>query len=318
LPIFQRDAKRAIEFLIFAHDQRKEKEVKVNGHSQEGHVEETTKESAPISKKDAKKAKKEAMSKASAPTPQTNGKSKSKTQNDDDEEEEVEAPDEDPTGEKAYSQGDFLATAERWIMSLNDGASKCLQTHLLSFEVYLRSKKYMLAVKALRLSRELDLGCAKVESQLARLRDAVFGPDLGMPDILKSAAQKQVLALYQVQEAEDLPKLEQQASELVQRNAGSTSHLLAAVEILNLVDKKAAVDLISIQYKQQSYAHDRTFENAKRALDLLRSVTTEKAEVEDYKKTCLTWYPHAQLFGGPSVQTTGLGSLEQSKPGFGD
>lgn len=85
---------------------------------------------------------------------------------------ETKKEDSDPNGEKLLQTKDPLEAAQRFLRPMLELSTQIIKAQNVGFEVYLRSKKYLLALKCLQAARELDAENPKAHEQSVRLRQA--------------------------------------------------------------------------------------------------------------------------------------------------
>ncbi|CAG8791171.1 4883_t:CDS:2, partial [Racocetra persica] len=81
--------------------------------------------------------------------------------------------DDDPDGEKLLKTEDPLGEAFKFLLPLQELSPKRIETHLLGFEIYLRKKKYLLALRALLRAYNIDKENATLHNDIIRFHLAV-------------------------------------------------------------------------------------------------------------------------------------------------
>ncbi|KAF9972234.1 hypothetical protein BGZ73_004674 [Actinomortierella ambigua] len=81
--------------------------------------------------------------------------------------------DEDPDGMKYLKTEDPLGEALKFLRPLQDLAPNRIETHLWGFEIYIRKKKLLLALRALLKAHALDANNGTLKKQLQRFADEV-------------------------------------------------------------------------------------------------------------------------------------------------
>ncbi|KAF2995813.1 hypothetical protein E8E13_001290 [Curvularia kusanoi] len=122
-------------------------------------------------KKAEKKAKKERERKEKEEADRKAAAAAKATAKADDEDKKKE--DTDPTGEKLLQTKEPLEAAQRFLKPMLELSTKIVEAQNIGFEVYLRSQKYLLALKCLQAARELDPENAQAHEQSVRLRQAL-------------------------------------------------------------------------------------------------------------------------------------------------
>jgi N-alpha-acetyltransferase 15/16, NatA auxiliary subunit len=136
------------------------------------------------------------------------------------EEEDDNAPpkDEDPDGKEAFKAFEPLKDTEKYLTLLQKHASSKIETWLLSFEVALRGKNWLLATKAIARAHALDAGNGQVHHAILRLRKAL--PILSeAPEPIRESISTVLKSIVPLEEG----TLEAYNATFVQRYAGQSA-----------------------------------------------------------------------------------------------
>ncbi|CAI2168319.1 5145_t:CDS:10 [Funneliformis geosporum] len=226
-------------------------------------------------KKAKSKAKKAALKEAKNVTPAKEDHSKKKAQDD------------DPEGEKLLKVEDPLDEAFKFLQPLQTLASQRIETQLLGFEYYIRKKKYLLALKALKRAYNIDkenpilhvniiqfkLKVSMLEKENSDQRDPTRNPT-------------EYQAIFKVVDTE-LPtilpyenSLQAYNEEFLARNKGSLPHLLACSNVLlqlNPESKQEAANILMNSVEDE-------FLNTRSLKQLRDKLNSSKAE--EFKNKC--------------------------------
>ncbi|KAH8894269.1 N-terminal acetyltransferase A, auxiliary subunit [Thozetella sp. PMI_491] len=123
------------------------------------------KKAAKKAKKEAQKAEREAAEKTAKQDPnKTTVKGK---------EEDTKKKDDDPNGLKLLATTDPLGEATKFLVPVLQFAPKNIDGQIAGFEVYIRRKKYLLALRCLNAALSLDKAHPKAQEQVTRFQQAV-------------------------------------------------------------------------------------------------------------------------------------------------
>lgn len=249
-PAYFTAATTAVEILLKLHDTPALYKPNANGAA-DGPLTDEQRKEAKKQRKQEIKAAEEATKKAK----NTPAKQDKKT----DDEETIPLPkDDDPDGLEAFRTVDPLPDAKRFLAVLEKHAPKRIETWLLSFEVALRERNWLLATKAVAQAHSLDPDSGNVHLALIKLRVALPALDAAPEQVAKSidAVLSPLIPL-------DVP-LESYRATFVQQNAHRADAQLAGARALLVlrkddpnVSKDAAAMLFDL-VKQQADSHTKS------------------------------------------------------------
>ncbi|KAM7189518.1 N-alpha-acetyltransferase 15, NatA auxiliary subunit [Rhypophila sp. PSN 637] len=182
-PFYFRAALNAVKLYLLMHDKPHASNGVNGADGQKGDAAEK-KKAAKKAKKEAQKAEREAAEKASKQDP--NKASSSKTKDNED----AKKKDDDPNGLKLAATSTPLEDAMKFLGPVLEFNPKNIDGQIAGFDVYIRRKKYLPALKCLRAALALDKDHARVREQVQQFRSAI-DPVLGslppqVQEIIKS------------------------------------------------------------------------------------------------------------------------------------
>ncbi|KAF9355515.1 N-alpha-acetyltransferase 16, NatA auxiliary subunit [Mortierella sp. AD094] len=206
--------------------------------------------------------------------------------------------DDDPEGTKYSKVEDPLAEALKFLKPLQDLASERIETHLYGFNIYIRQKKLLLALRSLLKAHKIEPNNAMLHEQLVRFALEV---QKGSPKpSVKAVIDQHWSTLYQGQ---DLVAF---TTAFLEKNKdlGSVYHIINAAQASYLVSSSDSKNnkseslskgeklLFSIQDDQ--YQKTRSVENVILVQTLLKKWRSSR--VQEWNEKAKTWYPRATAF----------------------
>ncbi|CAG8665248.1 17380_t:CDS:10, partial [Dentiscutata erythropus] len=193
--------------------------------------------------------------------------------------------DDDPDGEKLLKTEDPLGEAFKFLLPLQELSPKRIETHLLGFEIYLRKKKYLLALKALLRAYSIDKENATLHNDIIRFHLAVSDNKEINPTINQVIASEKVTLI-----PENMPLVEFN-ERFLERNK-SILHLLVGAETLYAIDpeKKQEAENLLLMVDSEEYASTRTLENCIKVYETLKSIFNS-SKAEEFRVKCKEWFP---------------------------
>ncbi|KAI9644923.1 hypothetical protein NHQ30_006957 [Ciborinia camelliae] len=162
-PFYSRAALSAVKVYLSLHDKPVSNGVNGNAdETQEDALE--RKKAAKKARKEAERLEKEALAKKSEPNKPVK-----------DQDGELKKKDDDPNGEKLAATTEPLADAMKFLTPLLQFSPKNIEAQILGFEVFMRRKKYLLALKCLIAASALDAENSSVKEQKERFTKVVDG-----------------------------------------------------------------------------------------------------------------------------------------------
>ncbi|CAG8552241.1 5817_t:CDS:10, partial [Racocetra fulgida] len=163
--------------------------------------------------------------------------------------------DDDPDGEKLLKTEDPLGEAFKFLLPLQELSPKRIETHLLGFEIYLRKKKYLLALRALLRAYNIDKENAALHNDIIRFHLAVSDDKEINPTVNQVIASEKVTLI-----PENMPLVEFN-ERFLERNKG-IPHLLVGAKTLYAIDpeKRQEAENLLLMVDSEEYASTRTLE----------------------------------------------------------
>ncbi|PBP22556.1 tetratricopeptide [Diplocarpon rosae] len=275
-PFFSRAAASAVEIYLSIYDK-----PLLNGTNGDagtnGDDAAERKKAAKKARKDAQKAEREAAAKKSEPNKAVRvadeGAQKKK--------------DDDPEGLKLAATSEPLAEAMKFLTPLLQYSPKSIDAQIAGFEVYIRRKKYILALKCLLAAAALEKDHSKVHEQSIRFKLAVDADSTSL-----SPTAKDVIA----SEFTILPSSVDLATyndEYLSKHKQCARRTLSALKICKLLKPDSATATAK-DVAATLQIPTITFEEAVEALHLLQS--WKSSEVEAFKKSAAGKWPYASIF----------------------
>ncbi|CAM1507409.1 Fc.00g070500.m01.CDS01 [Cosmosporella sp. VM-42] len=234
-------------------------------------------EDALAKKKAAKKAKKEQQRLEREAAEQQTKQDPNKASKDG----EVKKKDDDPSGLKLAATSDPLGEAMKFVEHLLQFSPKNIEAQLAGFEVFLRRKKYILALKCLKAALELDPQSPKVHEQVVAFQHA-----------LKQASDLDAKVLEVIKAEFDVvgptTDLGKYNDDFLAANKDSPQHVLSAIKAKKIIGQDKAA-----KYEEEVLGllnlPSVTFSDAIEALDTLKQ--WKSAQVDAFKKAAQAKWP---------------------------
>ncbi|PMD48716.1 N-terminal acetyltransferase A, auxiliary subunit [Hyaloscypha variabilis F] len=274
-PFYSRAALSAIEIYVKIHDKPLTNGTNGSGDAN-GEDAAERKKAAKKARKEAQKAEREAAAKKVEPNkPIREGDSDTKKKDD------------DPEGIRLATTTEPLTDSMKFLTPLLQFSPKSIDAQIAGFEVYIRRKKYLLALKCLLAAAALDKEHSKVHEQIIRFKLAPDKDIEGLPaksaEVIKS-------------EFTLLPpsvNLSQYNDEYLSRNKDCARRTLSVLKVRKLLTPdsvgQCAKDVAGV-LKLPTI----TSEEAQEALELLSS--WKSSELESFRKAASGKWPKASIF----------------------
>ncbi|WOH05562.1 hypothetical protein DCAR_0624981 [Daucus carota subsp. sativus] len=218
----------------------------------------------------------------------------------------VKPVDPDPHGEKLLQVEDPLLEAAKYLKLLQKHSLDSLETHLLSFEVYMRKQKILLALQALKHLHRLD--AEKPDSHCCMVR--FFYKVASIPTPVTEAEK----LIWSVLEAEQPTFSQLHGKSLLDANAlflekhkDSLMHRVAAAEMLHLLEPKRKAEAIKIIEESPNSPVLKSVSGVVREWKLkdciavhkiLGTISDDHAVASRWKKRCSEYFPYSTYFEG--------------------
>ncbi|KAH5073392.1 hypothetical protein HBI17_147320 [Parastagonospora nodorum] len=202
---------------------------------------------------------------------------------------ETKKEDTDPTGTKLLQTKEPLEAALRFLRPMLELSPKNVEAQNVGFEVYLRRKKYLLALKCLQAAREVDPEDPTVHEQSIRFRQTIAKLSEPLPSQVS-----QVINETFTTPAVDAD-LKAYNDSFLQKHPESASHLQAAYNVRHILDSTSKSqneqDLIKVLDLP-----DVTIQQALAGFGLLEEWRSEKQVKDDYRAKAAGRWSEATVF----------------------
>ncbi|PON27599.1 acetyltransferase [Trichoderma gamsii] len=190
--------------------------------------------------------------------------------------------DEDPLGLTLAATTDPLGEAMKFLGPMLQAGPKNIDAQIAGFEVYIRRKKYVLALQCLNRSLSIDAENPRVHEQVVAFRKLLNNAPSDLPPKVLEALKAEFTA---VDATADLTKYNQDFQE---KHQASPLHVLSAVKARQTL----GVDLAKCEKEVHGLIEhaSATFTDAIAALETLKS--WRSAEVESFRKAALAKWPN--------------------------
>eukprot|EP00850_Spirogloea_muscicola_P006280 SM000029S10575 [mRNA] locus=s29:885212:893102:- [translate_table: standard] len=241
----------------------------------------------------------EAAATAAATSPGAKGSKKTGT-------EKVKAIDPDPDGVQLAQVDDPLGEAIKSLQLLQLHASDRFETHLLAFEVYIRRRKILLGLQALKRMLRLDSHSAALHRSMVRFFHLV--ESLPSP---KTAGERLVQEVVEAEKGQfaglDSASLQAYNDAFLKSHSGSLPHRLAAAEMSLLLTPTDTASAVRILERAEPSFHGRDEEAAEATCvwslrdcvavdELLKSKLQDTAASASWRARCQKLFPYAACF----------------------
>ncbi|KAH7283085.1 hypothetical protein KP509_35G060100 [Ceratopteris richardii] len=222
--------------------------------------------------------------------------------------------DTDPDGEKLLQVEDPLGEATKYLKLLQDHSSEVLETHLLAFEIYMRKKKYLLALQALKRQLKLGLESPDVHRCIIRFFNDV--DNLPPPSTDSGKLVNSVIELERSCFKSIESKTLLQANEsFLNMNKDSLRHRAAAAEVLFLLapeQKSTAVEILESSVCSHSAGGGEIAEGVPSwglkdcclVYDIFSNTLKDLDAASRWKSRCADLFPFSTFFNGVKSSAT--------------
>ncbi|KAL1862701.1 hypothetical protein VTK73DRAFT_6678 [Phialemonium thermophilum] len=237
-------------------------------------------------KKAAKKAKKEAQKAERAAAEKAAKQDPNKPTAKGKDAETGKKVDEDPNGLTLAATTDPLGDATKFLAPMLQFSPKNIEAQIAGFEVFIRRKKYLLALRCLNAALALDPEHPALHAQAIALRHALSKELDSLPQKVQEVLKTEFKT---IPETADLERLN---AEFREKHGQSTQHRIAAARVTALLSgdyDKAAKDLVQVVSAESS-----TFNDAVAIYDELRS--WRSSEAPSLKQAAHQKWPEVTVF----------------------
>ncbi|TVY59127.1 N-terminal acetyltransferase A complex auxiliary subunit NAA15 [Lachnellula suecica] len=275
-PFYTRAALSAINVYLKMHD----KPSNTNGTAEGEEDAAERKKAAKKARKEAQKAEREALAKKNEPN-------KATKEGDND----PKKKDDDPDGSKLAATTEPVNDAMKFLTPLLQFSPKSIDAQIAGFEVYIRRRKYLLALRCLLAASALDKDNSKVHSQTIRFKLAL-DRDLASLDPKAAAVIKSEFTL--IPSGTSLTQFNNAYLSAHKDWARRTLASLSSRKLLaDSLAPSADADVVAV-LKLDSV----TLEEAAEGLELLKS--WKSGEIEAFRKAAAAKWPKATVFAATS------------------
>ncbi|KAF2018594.1 N-alpha-acetyltransferas-like protein 15 [Aaosphaeria arxii CBS 175.79] len=201
---------------------------------------------------------------------------------------EIKKEDTDPKGIKLLETKEPLEVALKFLNPLLEFSPKSIEGQNLAFEVHLRRKKYVLALKALNAAAAIDPENPKLHEQVIRFRLTIDGLKETDPKV------SEVLnASFKLGPAStDLKKFN---TDWQQKHSQSPSHVQSALNVRHILDNSSKAQN-ETDLKKLLELPTITTEQAVAGLDLLDEWQSEAGVKDSYRQAASEKWPEVTVF----------------------
>ncbi|KAF9438279.1 N-alpha-acetyltransferase 16, NatA auxiliary subunit [Entomortierella beljakovae] len=205
--------------------------------------------------------------------------------------------DDDPDGAKYAKTENPLAEALTFLKPLQELASERIETHLSGFNIYIRQKKLLLALKSLLKAIKIDPTNAVLHEQLVRFRITVKKGPLN-PSI-KAVIDQHWSTLYQGHDLVTFTNVFIEKSKGLGSvdniiNAALAIHQVASSESKNNTVNLDKVETLLLSIQEAQYQNSRSLEDVIVVQRLLKKWRSSR--VQEWVDMARVWYPRANAF----------------------
>ncbi|KAJ4349284.1 hypothetical protein N0V95_004714 [Ascochyta clinopodiicola] len=201
---------------------------------------------------------------------------------------ETKKEDTDPNGEKLMQTKEPLEAAQRFLKPMLELSTQIIAAQNIGFEVYLRSKKYLLALKCLQAARELDAENPKAHEQSVRLRQA-----LSKVSDLPAEVSQVIKEIFTAPAAD--ADLKAYNNDFIQKHSESAPHLQAAYTARCFLDNSTKSQNEADLIKTLDLSNT-TFKQAEQGLALLGEWESDEKVRDEYRSKAASQWSEATVF----------------------
>lgn len=269
---FVRAAQRAVEIYIRLHDEPQ----LADGINDP--------DFASLSEAEQKKIRKKARKAELKSTQDTRSDAQKK---EDSKVKETKKKDDDPEGVKLLKTADPLGDAMKFLQPCLDMAGNNIDIHLMAYDVFIRRKKYLLALKSLVKSHSINSKHPKVNLQIVH-----FSHVLSQKPELHPTTRKVI-----EEQVSKLKPTDQSLEDFIQASTlPFIPHVLSAAKAHLILDPSAKdkSEALLLGTMDSKYASTRTLQDTIEVYNLLKRLKSPK--LDDFRTTAAKWYPRATHF----------------------
>ncbi|TPX33987.1 hypothetical protein SmJEL517_g03200 [Synchytrium microbalum] len=199
--------------------------------------------------------------------------------------------DDDIDGAKLVNVPDVLAEATKFLKGLLDMASKRVDCQLLGVEVYLRKKKYLLALRCLLKAHELDSTHPELHRNMVRFHREVHATELDPST--KEVVTTEMAPLYK-----DKADLKQANLDYYKKFQSSPPHVVAAAQVAVMLEEPKKEEIVAWISKLDFKTCGKSFSIplVTQTIDFLKLTMKQEQAAQDLLKRAREYYPLALAF----------------------
>ncbi|CBX92836.1 hypothetical protein IAQ61_005806 [Plenodomus lingam] len=202
---------------------------------------------------------------------------------------ETKKEDTDPNGETLLQTKEPLEAALRFLRPMLELSPKCIEAQNVGFEVYLRKKKYLLAVKCLEAARKLDPEDPKLHEQSVRFRQILSQLSEPLPSQVSQVIKDTFTTLPTDAD------LKAYNDDYINKHSDSALHLHAGLNTRYILDNSSKPQNEKDLQKTLDLP-EITIEQAVAGLSLLAEWKSEQNVQDDYRAKAATRWSAATVF----------------------
>ncbi|KAI9815875.1 MAG: hypothetical protein M1832_005185 [Thelocarpon impressellum] len=286
-PFYPRAALAAVRIYVLLHD----KPHLAHGHLQNGTNGAGDFDAMDLAerKKAMKKAKKEQQKQEKAET--AKGETKKTTSAGATTDADAKKANQDPQGTKLVQTEDPLKDAMKFMTPLLEFSPKSIEAQAAGFEIFIRRKKYLLALKCLLAASRLDPEDHTLHEHVVRLKRTLDE----LPSPLPEKASTVIFSLFPPLLPPPSTTLASFNDAFLARHATSPRHVLSALRVRHLLDASSVAEnaktlLASLE------DHVTEFEDARAGLEAARELKVGEDATKKYRALARAKFPEASGF----------------------
>ncbi|KAH7385724.1 NMDA receptor-regulated protein 1 [Pyrenochaeta sp. MPI-SDFR-AT-0127] len=202
---------------------------------------------------------------------------------------ETKKEDTDPNGDKLLQTKEPLEAALRFLRPMLELSPQNIEAQTVGFEVYIRRKKYLQALKCLQSAREIDPDSPKLHEQSVRFRQAISK----LSEPLPAQVSQVIKESFTVPSAD--ADLKGYNNDFLKENSQSAAHLQSAYNVRFLLDGSSKSQNEEDLTKTLDLPNI-TKEQAEEGLALLDEWRSETKVKDDYRAKAASRWSKATVF----------------------
>ncbi|KAF2856293.1 N-alpha-acetyltransferas-like protein 15 [Plenodomus tracheiphilus IPT5] len=202
---------------------------------------------------------------------------------------ETKKEDADPNGETLLQTKEPLEAALRFLRPMLELSPKSIEAQNVGFEVYLRKKKYLLALKCLEAAREIDPENPKLHEQSVRFRQTLSK----LPEPLPSQVAQVITETFTTPPTS--ADLKSYNDDFIKKHSNSVLHLYSGYHVRYILDSSSKAQNEEDLNKTLDLPES-TIDQAVAGLALLNEWKSEQNVKDDYRAKAASRWSGATVF----------------------